>query len=51
MLSMKTIFHLPASFCGKADSNHCWFAVPVASVMLPLLTQAVLRLQPERLGG
>jgi hypothetical protein len=31
---MKTIFQLPACFCKKADSTHCWFTVPEASVML-----------------
>jgi hypothetical protein len=37
VLCMKTIFQLPACFCKKADSNHCWFTVPEASVILPRL--------------
>jgi len=37
VLCMKMIFQFPACFSRKADSNHFWFVVPEASVMLPSL--------------
>jgi hypothetical protein len=38
VLCMKRIFHVPACFSKKADSNQFCLTVPEASVMLPLLT-------------
>jgi hypothetical protein len=37
VLCMKKIFQKPLCFSKTANSNHCWFTAPEASVMLPLL--------------